>query len=52
MTHLRRLVDDLLDVGRLTADKLVLNRNPVNLGEITTSAASVWDSATRIARDD
>lgn len=32
--QLRRLVDDLLDVTRLTTRKLVLNRRPVNVAEL------------------
>jgi signal transduction histidine kinase/ActR/RegA family two-component response regulator len=31
--HLARIVDDLLDVGRLTAGRITLNRHPMNLGE-------------------
>src|SRR5262249_47141095 len=32
--HLTRLVDDLLDVARVTAGKIVLNRQPLELGEV------------------
>jgi signal transduction histidine kinase/CheY-like chemotaxis protein len=32
--HLTRLVDDLLDIGRITSGKIMLNRAPVDLGEI------------------
>ena len=31
--HLARMVDDLLDVERLTAGRIALNRRPMNLGE-------------------
>ncbi len=31
--HLARIVDDLLDVSRLTAGRITLNRYPMNLGE-------------------
>ena len=31
--HLTRLVDDLLDVGRVTAGTITLKRQPMNLGE-------------------
>ena len=31
--HLARMVDDLLDVERLTAGRITLNRRPMNLGE-------------------
>jgi PAS domain S-box-containing protein len=32
--HLTRLVDDLLDVARATAGKIVLNRQPIDLSEV------------------
>jgi CheY-like chemotaxis protein/anti-sigma regulatory factor (Ser/Thr protein kinase) len=31
--HLARIVDDLLDIGRLTSGRIALNRRPMNLGE-------------------
>ena len=31
--HLARIVDDLLDIGRLTSGRISLNRRPMNLGE-------------------
>ena len=31
--HLTRLVDDLLDVSRVTTGKIILDRRPVNLGD-------------------
>jgi signal transduction histidine kinase/CheY-like chemotaxis protein len=31
--HLARLVDDLLDIGRLTTGRITLNRRPMNLAE-------------------
>ncbi|MDB5107465.1 MAG: hypothetical protein JWM69_406, partial [Candidatus Binatus sp.] len=31
--HLARLVDDLLDVERVTLDRVTLNRRPINLGD-------------------
>lgn len=34
ITHLTRLVDDLLDVGRITAGKIALRLAPVRVGEI------------------
>jgi len=33
MSHLARLVDDLLDVGRLTAGRITLNRKPLDLAQ-------------------
>ena len=48
--HLSRLVDDLLDVGRLTSGKVRLNRQPMELGELVTSAMNEWRMAGRFAR--
>jgi PAS domain S-box-containing protein len=36
--HLTRLVDDLLDISRITRNKLVLRRSPIELGEVITGA--------------
>jgi CheY-like chemotaxis protein len=36
--HLTRLIDDLLDISRITRNKLVLRRAPVALPEIITAA--------------
>ena len=33
VSHLARLVDDLLDVGRLTAGRITLNRKPLDLAQ-------------------
>ena len=38
--HLGRLVDDLLDVSRVTSGRIVLDRRPLNLGEIVTRCVS------------
>jgi signal transduction histidine kinase/CheY-like chemotaxis protein len=32
--HLARLIDDLLDIGRMTANKLLLRREPLDLAQI------------------
>jgi signal transduction histidine kinase/CheY-like chemotaxis protein len=32
--HLKKLVDDLLDIGRVTSGKILLHRAPVDLGDI------------------
>jgi CheY-like chemotaxis protein/two-component sensor histidine kinase len=36
--HLTRLVDDLLDISRITRNKLVLRRSPIELTEVITAA--------------
>jgi signal transduction histidine kinase len=38
VTHLRRMVDDLLDVSRITSGKLDLQRQPVELSEVVITA--------------
>jgi signal transduction histidine kinase/ActR/RegA family two-component response regulator len=38
--HLARLVDDLLDLGRLTTGKILLNCEPVDLAEIVKRAVA------------
>lgn len=47
--HLRRLVDDLLDVSRVTSGKLEIEARPVNLAEVVRHAvASVPDQQVRL----
>jgi PAS domain S-box-containing protein len=36
--HLTRLVDDLLDISRITRNKLVLRRSPIELADVITGA--------------
>jgi len=48
--HLSRLVDDLLDVSRLTTGKVRLDRRPVDLGDLVASAMTAWRAAGRFAR--
>jgi PAS domain S-box-containing protein len=36
--HLTRLVDDLLDISRITRNKLVLRRSPIELADVITAA--------------
>jgi signal transduction histidine kinase len=48
--HLARLVDDLLDVSRVTTGKTVLTRRAINLGELVTQAMSAWRSSGRLDR--
>jgi signal transduction histidine kinase/CheY-like chemotaxis protein/PAS domain-containing protein len=38
LTHLVRLVDDLLDVGRISSGKLALRKRPVALGDVLANA--------------
>ena len=40
--HLTRLVDDLLDVSRITRGAIQLERRPVQLEEIVGAAADTW----------
>ncbi len=40
VTHMARLVDDLLDVGRAVTGKIVLKRAPVNLAEAVRSSVA------------
>jgi PAS domain S-box-containing protein len=39
--HLSRLIDDLLDVSRITRGKILLRKEPVSLGPIINSAVEV-----------
>jgi two-component system CheB/CheR fusion protein len=41
VAHLRRLIDDLLDVARVRTGKIVLDRRPVNLREAIEHAVTV-----------
>src|SRR3569832_104931 len=41
VTHMARLVDDLLDVGRAVTGKIVLKRAPVNLADAVKTSVSV-----------
>ncbi len=40
VSHLRRLVDDLLDVSRITSGKLQLDARPVNLADVVRHAVA------------
>ena len=45
--HMARLVDDLLDVGRVVTGKIVLDRQPIDLGEsVRSCVAGVTSSQT------
>jgi PAS domain S-box-containing protein len=48
--HLSRLVDDLLDVSRVTSGKVVLLRRPVDLADLAASAVAGWRAAGRLDR--
>lgn len=50
--HLSRLVDDLLDVGRVTSGKVVLVRRSIDLARVTTDAVAGWRSAGRLGHHD
>lgn len=41
--HLARLVDDLLDVGRVVTGKIALNRGPIDLAELVRRAVAISD---------
>jgi PAS domain S-box-containing protein len=43
-THLARLVDDLVDVNRITRDKLELRKEDVDLGELVKAAVDACGS--------
>ncbi|HEY4056292.1 MAG TPA: response regulator [Kofleriaceae bacterium] len=45
VTHIGRLVDDLLDVARFTAGKLELRREPTNLADIVEEAITTCSNA-------
>jgi CheY-like chemotaxis protein/two-component sensor histidine kinase len=45
--HVSRLVDDLLDVARVTTGNIVLRREPVDLGETVRRVAATLDAAGR-----
>jgi signal transduction histidine kinase/ActR/RegA family two-component response regulator len=38
VAHLRRLIDDLLDVSRITRGRVALRRRPIELGEVVAAA--------------
>ncbi len=48
--HLTTLVDDLLDVARVTTGKIVLNRGPVDLSEIARQCVSTLGASGRSDR--
>jgi signal transduction histidine kinase len=48
--HLARLVEDLLDVSRVTSGKVLLVRQPTDLAELVTSTMANWRASGRFAR--
>jgi CheY-like chemotaxis protein/nitrogen-specific signal transduction histidine kinase len=50
--QMTRLVDDLLDVSRVTSGKISLSRRPVDLAEIVTRALGAMRSAGRLDEHD
>ena len=52
MKHVVRLVDDLLDVGRVTAGKIVLQRRPLDLAEVVAGVVNAWRVAGRFDHHD
>jgi CheY-like chemotaxis protein/anti-sigma regulatory factor (Ser/Thr protein kinase) len=48
--HMTRLVNDLLEVGRVTGGKIHLEKAPVDLGELARRVAASWQSTGRLSR--
>ena len=48
--QLTRMVDDLLDVARVTRGKVILDRQPVNLADSVTMSLSALSAGARTAR--
>jgi signal transduction histidine kinase len=47
--HMARLVEDLLDVSRVTMGKVALNEEPLDLGALTSGVIASWRAAGRFA---
>ena len=50
VASLRELVDELLDVARVTSGKIVLNRQPLDLAAVVRGIVSVMHAAGRLGR--
>ena len=50
VSHLTRLVDDLLDVARITSGKVILKREPVSLNSILNHAVEISGSSMEAKR--
>jgi len=48
--HLKRLIDDLLDVGRVMTGKILLEREPLDLADSARHVASTLETAGRLAQ--
>jgi signal transduction histidine kinase/ActR/RegA family two-component response regulator len=48
--HLARLVDDLLDIARVTAGKILLERRPVDLADVASRCVNTLSAAARTQR--
>src|SRR4051812_15032362 len=48
--HMAHLVDDLLEVGRVTGGKIRLDKAPLDLAEVAARVAATWRAAGRFAR--
>ena len=49
VAHMTHLLDDLLEVGRLTGGKITLERTPVDLAAIAQQMLDAWTDARRFA---
>jgi signal transduction histidine kinase/ActR/RegA family two-component response regulator len=52
VAHLRELMDDLLDVGRVTTGKIILSPKTIDLGELAARAWAVLESTGTFALHD
>jgi signal transduction histidine kinase/DNA-binding response OmpR family regulator len=50
VVHLARLVDDLLDVARVTTGRITLQRRPVDLKELVERTVAAFSASGRLAR--
>ena len=48
--HLSKMVDDLLDVSRVTTGKVILTRGPLDLAALVADAISGWRASGRLER--
>jgi two-component system CheB/CheR fusion protein len=48
--HLSRLMDDLLDIGRVMSAKIVLDRKPTDLYEVAESAVATFRESGKVER--
>lgn len=47
MKRLTRLIDDLLDISRITAGKLEVNKEPLDLGELTKEIVTQFEGVSK-----